>query len=376
MPNKTIYIADSDLPTADRAAEIAGGLSPAVTQALREYVARHELLEHGFEEIHVSDRSGSQPSTRIFSGRQLAALSESTTGVRTVWRSYVTPKENIVVVRATQPDSVGYVFRRSGLGEAVEGVIDEGLRISGLRGGRGGRDRGHPGRGRGTGGRRPGSGNVFSDLVGDSVADGFQSVIGGLGGNLRDALEDIGEQIRNHDRSTERWMGGAGEQPGGRHRAEDQGASAPGGDGWSGEIIDHAALTEEDGANRAENSADGAGGVNKAHGSDKAEAAGRGAEAEGSSAKDAGASVNPSGAGTNSARGSSANAAGSTGTGEAEEDGASATLEVFASIDELKAAAFREGTGSHGAELTAIPTGFIRATEKALNTPPVEYLDI
>ena len=50
----------------------------------------------------------------------------------------------------------------------------------------------------------------------------------------------------------------------------------------------------------------------------------------------------------------------------------SASLEVFADIEELKAAAFREPTESK----PEIPTNFIAATEKALNTPPVEYLDI
>ena len=40
MPNKTIYVADADLPLFERAASIAGGLSPAVTAAIKLYVRR------------------------------------------------------------------------------------------------------------------------------------------------------------------------------------------------------------------------------------------------------------------------------------------------------------------------------------------------
>lgn len=54
MPNKTIYVSDSDLPVFERAQELAGGnLSATIAQALHGLVEREELGQRGFEEITV-----------------------------------------------------------------------------------------------------------------------------------------------------------------------------------------------------------------------------------------------------------------------------------------------------------------------------------
>ncbi len=54
MPNKTIYVADGDLPLYQRAQELAGGsLSAAITTALRRYVDQKDGQDEGFEEITV-----------------------------------------------------------------------------------------------------------------------------------------------------------------------------------------------------------------------------------------------------------------------------------------------------------------------------------
>ena len=44
-------------------------------------------------------------------------------------------------------------------------------------------------------------------------------------------------------------------------------------------------------------------------------------------------------------------------------------LEVFASVEDLREAAFRDGS-------EGLPVAFITATQQALETPPVEVLDI
>lgn len=44
-------------------------------------------------------------------------------------------------------------------------------------------------------------------------------------------------------------------------------------------------------------------------------------------------------------------------------------LEVFASVEDLREAAFRDGS-------EGLPVAFITATQQALGTPPVEVLDI
>ena len=54
MPNKTIYVSDSDLPLYRRAQELAdGNLSAAITSALRRYVDAEEGRREGFDEVTV-----------------------------------------------------------------------------------------------------------------------------------------------------------------------------------------------------------------------------------------------------------------------------------------------------------------------------------
>ena len=72
MPNKTIYVADADLQTFERAQELAGGnLSSTIVQALRRFVEMEEAKENGFREITI--RVGSiAPIRKRFLGRLLA----------------------------------------------------------------------------------------------------------------------------------------------------------------------------------------------------------------------------------------------------------------------------------------------------------------
>lgn len=55
MPNKTIYVSDSDVTLFEEAKKIAGeALSSVISKALREYVSRHVKKEHGMKEISLS----------------------------------------------------------------------------------------------------------------------------------------------------------------------------------------------------------------------------------------------------------------------------------------------------------------------------------
>jgi EXLDI family protein len=54
VPNKTIYVADGDLPLYQRAQQLAGdNLSAAITAALKRYVDVEEGRREGFDEIIV-----------------------------------------------------------------------------------------------------------------------------------------------------------------------------------------------------------------------------------------------------------------------------------------------------------------------------------
>ena len=72
MPNKTIYVADTDLPIFERAQQLAGGnLSATIAQALHRFVEVAEAKEDGFEEITVREGSVA-PIKKRFMGRLLA----------------------------------------------------------------------------------------------------------------------------------------------------------------------------------------------------------------------------------------------------------------------------------------------------------------
>src|ERR1700730_15252329 len=59
MPNKTIYIADADVPIFEKAQKIAGdNLSAAIAHALRSFVEREEAKASGYEYITVKVGKG------------------------------------------------------------------------------------------------------------------------------------------------------------------------------------------------------------------------------------------------------------------------------------------------------------------------------
>jgi len=78
VPNKTIYVADGDLPLFERAQELTGGnLSATITRALRRLVELEEGKLEGYEEITVRVGPGAGRRQR-FIGVLLAELGRST----------------------------------------------------------------------------------------------------------------------------------------------------------------------------------------------------------------------------------------------------------------------------------------------------------
>lgn len=73
MPNKTIYVAEDDLPLYDRAQELSGGnLSSAVAHALRRFVEVEDARRAGLQEITVTVGTPGERSLKSFWGRQIA----------------------------------------------------------------------------------------------------------------------------------------------------------------------------------------------------------------------------------------------------------------------------------------------------------------
>ena len=78
MPNKTIYVSDSDLPLFQRAQELTGGnLSAAITQALHRLVDAEEAREAGFAEVTVKVGTGKSRRQQRFHGVPLGEWSRS-----------------------------------------------------------------------------------------------------------------------------------------------------------------------------------------------------------------------------------------------------------------------------------------------------------
>jgi EXLDI family protein len=94
MPNKTFYIADTDLPLLEQAQEVTGhNLSVTIVQALQQLVHTKAKTEASFEDIVVKVGSRTPYQTKQFKGRLLVVRKErpAQRGVLSI-AVYQTPK--------------------------------------------------------------------------------------------------------------------------------------------------------------------------------------------------------------------------------------------------------------------------------------------
>jgi EXLDI family protein len=99
MPNKTIYVSDTDLPVFERAQELAGdNLSSTIAKALRVYIDAREGKHHDFEEVTLQVGKITRTSKQ-FIGRLLAKgkLAERTNPEVSQYKVYETRKGNFVL---------------------------------------------------------------------------------------------------------------------------------------------------------------------------------------------------------------------------------------------------------------------------------------
>ena len=106
MPNKTIYVAEGDLPLFQRAQELTGGnLSAAISTALRRLVDTEEAKMEGFEEITV--RVGPGLGRRLrFTGVLLVEWSRSTAERSERFRVYRTRTGKFAVHLEKSPETL------------------------------------------------------------------------------------------------------------------------------------------------------------------------------------------------------------------------------------------------------------------------------
>jgi len=106
VPNKTIYVADDDLPLFRRAQEIGGGnLSAAILAALRRYVEVEEGRREGYDEITVKVGPGAGRKQR-FTGVLLGEWGRSTSKTVELFKVYRSQKGKFVVHTERSPDYV------------------------------------------------------------------------------------------------------------------------------------------------------------------------------------------------------------------------------------------------------------------------------
>jgi EXLDI family protein len=107
MPNKTIYVADADLPVFERAQELAGeNLSATIAAALRRFVKTEEARQQGFAEISLKVGSRKNYSVKRFMGRELARHRERDEALHRVVTETVfqTAKGRFAVYTHSAPD--------------------------------------------------------------------------------------------------------------------------------------------------------------------------------------------------------------------------------------------------------------------------------
>ena len=120
MPNKTIYVSDTDLGVAQRAQELAGGnLSAAISTALRRYVEAEEGRLEGWDEITVKVGRGKVRRKQRFTGMLLAEWGHATNSKVDTYRVYRSRRGHLVLWVDKSADWVG-----SGSGDWIKDLRD------------------------------------------------------------------------------------------------------------------------------------------------------------------------------------------------------------------------------------------------------------
>ncbi len=116
MPNRTIYVADADMPIFEKAQKLAGdNLSAAIAHALRAFVEREEVKQSGFEDITVKVGRGRPFLQKQFRGRLLARrhIRIGNEARMLTMNVYQTAKGRFAVYTKNQPNWSGWSHRWS-----------------------------------------------------------------------------------------------------------------------------------------------------------------------------------------------------------------------------------------------------------------------
>lgn len=107
MPTRNVYLSDSDVSLFSEAGTIAGSLSAAIVEALRDYVNKHHRLTDGFQEIELKLSTDGVDRRVTFAGRRVVHLRRPDPKGTRIDTVYLTAKGQLAVatkVHRTLPE--------------------------------------------------------------------------------------------------------------------------------------------------------------------------------------------------------------------------------------------------------------------------------
>ena len=102
MPSRNVYVSEDDVSLFTEASEIAGGLSAAVAEALRDYVKKHQRAAEGYEEIELALRTDGVDHRATFMGRRLVRVRHPVPEGTRIDTVYQTAKNQLAVATKIQ----------------------------------------------------------------------------------------------------------------------------------------------------------------------------------------------------------------------------------------------------------------------------------
>lgn len=107
MPTRNVYVSDSDVSLFSEAGTIAGSLSAAIVEALRDYVNKHHRLADGFQDVELKLSTDGVDRRVTFTGRRVVRLRRPDPEGTRIDTVYLTAKGQLAVatkVHRTLPE--------------------------------------------------------------------------------------------------------------------------------------------------------------------------------------------------------------------------------------------------------------------------------
>ena len=102
MPTRNVYVSEDDVSLFAEAGEIAGSLSSAIVEALRDYVKKRGHSAEGYQEIELKLSTGDVDRRVTFVGRRLVRLTRPDPEGTRIDTVYLTAKGQLAVATKVQ----------------------------------------------------------------------------------------------------------------------------------------------------------------------------------------------------------------------------------------------------------------------------------